>query len=121
MTHTSAAAPASSRTLPRASRAQRSKTPMASTFTEKVQITHGTELAAAGIDLLVLRDLMGHASPETTGKYMHRAQLDDIRALQADAEARGWDDEAARHQRVAASLGQHLQRLHCDRSTDLSS
>lgn len=30
-----------------------------------------TELAAAGIDLLVLRDLMGHASPETTGKYVH--------------------------------------------------
>ena len=48
-------------------------------------------------------------------------QLDDIRALQADAEARGWDDEAARHQRVAASLGQHLQRLHRNRSTDLSS
>jgi site-specific recombinase XerD len=28
-------------------------------------------LAAAGIDLLVLRDLMGHASPETTASYVH--------------------------------------------------
>jgi integrase/recombinase XerC len=28
--------------------------------------TYGTELAAAGIDLLVLRELMGHVSPETT-------------------------------------------------------
>jgi site-specific recombinase XerC len=33
--------------------------------------TYGTELAAAGIDLLVLRDLMGHASPETTAGYVH--------------------------------------------------
>ena len=33
--------------------------------------TYGTELAAAGIDLLVLRELMGHASPETTAAYVH--------------------------------------------------
>jgi site-specific recombinase XerD len=30
-------------------------------------------LAAAGIDLLVLRELMGHASPETTAGYVHLA------------------------------------------------
>jgi site-specific recombinase XerD len=28
-------------------------------------------LAAAGIDLLVLRELMGHASPESTAAYVH--------------------------------------------------
>jgi len=33
--------------------------------------TYGTELAAAGVDLLVLRELMGHASPETTAGYVH--------------------------------------------------
>lgn len=33
--------------------------------------SYGTELAAAGIDLLVLRELMGHASPETTARYVH--------------------------------------------------
>lgn len=33
--------------------------------------TYGTELAGAGIDLLVLRELMGHASPETTAIYVH--------------------------------------------------
>jgi integrase/recombinase XerC len=33
--------------------------------------TYGTQLAAAGIDLLVLRELMGHASPETTAGYVH--------------------------------------------------
>jgi site-specific recombinase XerD len=37
----------------------------------RLRHTYGTELAAAGIDLLVLRDLMGHASPETTADYVH--------------------------------------------------
>ena len=37
----------------------------------RLRHTYGTELAAAGIDLLTLRDLMGHASPETTGRYVH--------------------------------------------------
>ncbi len=43
-------------------------------------------------------------------------QLEDVRALQADAQARGWDDEAARHKRVSASLDEHLQLLR--RQTD---
>lgn len=37
----------------------------------RLRHTYGTELAAAGIDLLALRELMGHASPETTARYMH--------------------------------------------------
>lgn len=37
----------------------------------RLRHTYGTELAAAGIDLLALRDLMGHASPETTAGYVH--------------------------------------------------
>lgn len=37
----------------------------------RLRHTYGTELAAAGIDLLALRELMGHASPETTGVYIH--------------------------------------------------
>jgi Site-specific recombinase XerD len=37
----------------------------------RLRHTYGTELAAAGIDLLVLRQLMGHASPETTARYVH--------------------------------------------------
>ena len=39
----------------------------------RLRHTYGTQLAAAGIDLLVLRDLMGHASPETTAAYVHLA------------------------------------------------
>ncbi|CAN5890288.1 site-specific tyrosine recombinase XerD [soil metagenome] len=37
----------------------------------RLRHTYGTELAAAGIDLLVLKDLMGHAHPETTALYVH--------------------------------------------------
>jgi integrase len=38
-------------------------------------------------------------------------QLADIQALKADATNRGWTDEAARHDRVAHALIDHLQRL----------
>lgn len=37
----------------------------------RLRHTYGTELASAGMDLLVLRELMGHASPETTARYIH--------------------------------------------------
>lgn len=37
----------------------------------RLRHTYGTELAAAGIDLLVLKDLMGHAHTETTAAYVH--------------------------------------------------
>jgi integrase/recombinase XerC len=37
----------------------------------RLRHTYGTELATPGIDLLVLRELMGHASPETTAAYVH--------------------------------------------------
>jgi integrase/recombinase XerC len=37
----------------------------------RLRHTFGTELASAGIDLLALRELMGHANPETTAAYVH--------------------------------------------------
>jgi integrase/recombinase XerC len=37
----------------------------------RLRHTYGTELASAGMDLLALRALMGHASPETTARYVH--------------------------------------------------
>lgn len=37
----------------------------------RLRHTYGTELAAAGMDLLALRELMGHGSPETTAAYVH--------------------------------------------------
>ena len=42
---------------------------------DPVQITYGTELACAGIDLLALRELMGHANPETTAAYVKSREL----------------------------------------------
>ena len=52
-------------------RTHRARSGAARVRPHRLRHTYGTELAAAGIDLLVLRDLMGHASPETTGKYVH--------------------------------------------------
>lgn len=40
-----------------------------------------------------------------------RAQLADVVALRDDADARGWTSEAARHERVIASIEGHLRRL----------
>jgi site-specific recombinase XerD len=40
-----------------------------------------------------------------------QAQLDDVTALREDATRRGWDSEAARHQRVINSIDGHLRRL----------
>lgn len=51
--------------------AQQPKRQLPGTFQDQQQINCGTELAAAGIDLLALRQLMGHASPETTAGYVH--------------------------------------------------
>ena len=39
------------------------------------------------------------------------SQLDDVRELKADAERRGWSEEAARHERVGEALESHLRRL----------
>lgn len=52
-------------------RTHRARSGAARVRPHRLRHTYGTELAAAGIDLLVLRDLMGHASPETTGRYVH--------------------------------------------------
>jgi hypothetical protein len=66
---TFAAAPARSHTLPRASRATHSKTPLTSSFSEKVQITFATELANAGMSLQALMALLGHVTPQMTLRY----------------------------------------------------
>lgn len=52
-------------------RVHRARTGASRVRPHRLRHTYGTELAAAGIDLLVLRELMGHASPETTAGYVH--------------------------------------------------
>jgi site-specific recombinase XerD len=52
-------------------RTHRARTGATRVRPHRLRHTYGTELAAAGIDLLALRELMGHASPETTARYVH--------------------------------------------------
>ena len=71
MTHTFAATPARSRTLPRASRAPHSKNPLTSTFSEKIQITAAMALLHAGVDTSVIALWLGHEDPGSTQAYLH--------------------------------------------------
>ena len=66
-----AAAPARSHTLPRASRATHSKTPLTSSFSEKVQISYAMQLLNSGIDTSVIALWLGHESVETAQIYLH--------------------------------------------------
>ncbi len=67
----------------------------------RLRHTYGTELAAAGIDLLVLRELMGHASPETTARYVHLAP--DTLAAEFAAARAVTGDEHRQHDRVVGA------------------
>ncbi len=57
--------------LPKVFRTHRARSGASRVRPHRLRHTYGTELAAAGIDLLALRELMGHASPETTARYVH--------------------------------------------------
>ena len=52
-------------------RVHRARTGAVRVRPHRLRHTFGTDLAAAGIDLLVLRELMGHAHVETTAAYVH--------------------------------------------------
>ena len=54
-------------------RVHRARTGASRVRPHRLRHTFGTELAAAGIDLLVLRELMGHSHVETTAAYVHLA------------------------------------------------
>ena len=54
-------------------RVHRARTGASRVRPHRLRHTFGTELAAAGIDLLVLRDLMGHTDVETTAADVHLA------------------------------------------------
>ena len=52
---------------------------MASTFTEKVQITFASELYLGGMDLIAIQETLGHAWIATTMNYVHvhRTHVED--------------------------------------------
>ena len=55
----------------RSSRTHRSRSGATRVRPHRLRHTYGTELASAGIDLLALRELMGHASAGDTAAYVH--------------------------------------------------
>jgi integrase/recombinase XerC len=59
--------------LRRIFRAHRARSGATRVRPHRLRHTFGIKLAAAGIDLLVLRELMGHAHAETTAAYVHLA------------------------------------------------
>ena len=65
------------------------------TFQDQLQITTGTALAEAGVDLAVLQALMGHDHVESSAAYIHlapahvRAAYDAARQRQRAAQAGG--------------------------------
>jgi site-specific recombinase XerD len=64
------------------------KSPLTSTYSERIQITAGTALAEAGVDLAVIQTLLGHAHVDSSVGYIHlaptrvRAAYDQARAVQ---------------------------------------
>ena len=54
-------------------RVHRARTAAVRVRPHRLRHTFGTDLASAGIDVLVLRELMGHAHVETTTAYVHLA------------------------------------------------
>lgn len=80
----------------------------------KTRVGHGycsRDLAAGACSYAnICETCPNYATAPEFAPALH-AQLDDIRSLRDDADARGWTSEAARHQRVINSLESHLQRL----------
>jgi site-specific recombinase XerD len=66
-------APLSEDGLRKVFRTHRSRSGAIRVRLHRLRHTYGTELASAGMDLLVLRELMGHVSPETTARYVHQS------------------------------------------------
>lgn len=80
----------------------------------KTRLAHGfcTRAQAAGpCPYANVCEQCANFVPDPAADTVITAQLADIHTLQADAETRGWDDEATRHARVAADLERHLAQL----------
>ncbi len=69
----SAGSPMTEAGMRRIFRTHRARSGAARVRPHRLRHTFGSELAAAGIDLLVLRELMGHVHAETTAAYVHLA------------------------------------------------
>jgi site-specific recombinase XerC len=60
---------------------------------DQVQITYGTALAEAGVDLSVIQALMGHDHVDSSAAYIHLAPAHVRAAYDAARERqRGWQE-----------------------------
>ena len=80
----------------------------------KTRVAHGfcsRELTAGACPYANICEQCDNYVPDPAHTEVLAGQLDDIRALTADAEHRGWDTEVARHRRVETSIEQHLRTV----------
>lgn len=87
----------------------------------KTRVAHGycsRHLAAGACPYANICETCDNFVPAPEQLPVLREQLGDVRALQADAELRGWADEQHRHGRVAAALESHCRRLEARASSE---
>ena len=80
----------------------------------KTRVAHGycsRHLAAEACPYANICEQCDNFIPAPDDAGVLTEQLTDVRALHADAQARGWASEADRHARVASKLEQHLATL----------
>ena len=80
----------------------------------KTRLAHGycsREMAAGPCAYANICEQCDNFVPGAEFEPVLRNQLADVVALRDDAATRGWDGEAARHQRVIASVEEHLRRF----------
>jgi integrase len=80
----------------------------------KTRVAHGycsRHLAAEACPYANICEQCDSFIPAPEHANVLAAQLADIRALHADAQTRGWDNEVHRHERVATKLAQHLATI----------
>lgn len=80
----------------------------------KTRLAHGfcsRDLVAGACAYSNICEQCDNFVPDPARAEIIAEQLDDIRHLHADADQRGWTDEAARHRRVADHLERHLRTV----------
>jgi hypothetical protein len=80
----------------------------------KTRVAHGycsREQAAGACPYANICEQCDNFIPGAEFEPVLRGQLADVVSLRDDAKSRGWDAEVARHERVIASVGEHLRRF----------
>jgi site-specific recombinase XerD len=80
----------------------------------KTRVAHGyctRHLAAGACTYANICEQCDNYIPDPNRRDILAGQLADVKALRADADARGWTSEAARHQHVADAITGHLRTV----------